>query len=115
MFSLSPTLRMGTVYGVRDRIIVKRPGVKSARQFKHVNRLLTELRGRYHGLLLRSFIGEAGLPGIKGALGVTRPCAPEVVDHRVLVPQDHILIAGPEFPVSGIPASRTDDHQVGLE
>ena len=61
---------MGTVYGVRDRVIVKRPGVKSARQFKHVNRLLTELRGRYHGLLLRSFIGEAGLPGIKGEIGL---------------------------------------------
>src|SRR5207248_11331560 len=109
------TPRVDAVHRMGDRVIVKSLGIERAGHLQHLGRLLAELPGRNGCLLARSLIGEAGLPSIERALRVTRPGASEMVDHRVLIAQDRGRIARPKFAVDGIPASRTDDHQIGLK
>jgi hypothetical protein len=103
------------VYRMGNRIIVKTLTVESAGEFQQLGGLLAELPGRNHGLLAGGLVGEAGLPRIESALCVACSGAPEMFDHRVLVAQDHILIARAEFPVDRVAARRTDDHEIGLK
>ncbi|TMJ64769.1 MAG: MFS transporter [Alphaproteobacteria bacterium] len=109
------TPRVHAVHRMGDRVIMKSFCVERAGQLQHLGRLLAELPGRNDRLLARSLVGEAGLPGIEGALRVASAGAAKMVDHRVLIAQDRILVARPKFAVDGIPASRADDHQIGLK
>src|SRR5271169_6956174 len=66
-------------------------------------------------LLQRDPIGEAGIPAIKLALGVTRAGSTEMVDHRLLIADDRIFVARSELAVNRVFASRADHHDIGLE
>src|ERR1700757_5395274 len=96
---------MSVVDDVGDGVIVECPRVESAGQLQHLDSLLADLRRWDNGLLAGRLIGQAGLPGIESALRVPRPSAAEMVDHRVLIADDHVLVTRPEFTVNGVPAS----------
>src|SRR6516165_7584655 len=96
---------MSVVDDVGDGVIVERPRVESASQFQHLGRLLADLRRWDNGLFASRLIGQAGLPGIEYALRVLGPGAAEMVDHRVLIADDRVLVTRPEFTVNGVSAS----------
>ena len=106
---------MSVVDDVGDGVIVERPRVESASQFQHLGRLLADLRRWDNGLFASRLIGQAGLPGIEYALRVLGPGAAEMVDHRVLIADNRVLVARPEFAVNRISASRAGHHQIGLK
>ena len=106
---------MRVVDDVGDGVIVERPRIEGAGQFQHLGRLLADLRRWDNSLLVGRLIGQAGLPGIERALRVSGPGATKMLDHRVLIADDHVLVTRPEFTVNGVPAGRTGHHQIGLK
>ena len=106
---------MSVVDDVGHGVVVERSRIESAGQFQHLGRLLADLCSWYNALLAGSIIGEAGLPSVEGALWVPGPGTPEMLDHRILIADDRVLVARPEFAINRVPASRADHHQIGLE
>ena len=96
---------MSVVDDVGDGVIVERPRVESASQFQHLGRLLADLRRWDDGLLAGGLVRQNGLPGIECALRVPGSGAAEMVDHRVLIADDRVLVTRPEFTVNGVSAS----------
>src|ERR1700736_4662754 len=107
--------RMCVVHRAGNRVVVKRPRIQGARELQHLDRLLTDLRRRNNGLLAGGLVGQAGLPGIEGALRIPCSGTAEMVDHRVLIADNRVLVTRPEFAVNRVPASRAGHHQIGLK